>query len=235
MTTPINLESFERRLKAFYELRADELPEDDPEALLRLRKAIKIAAPRRGERILDLGAKQGRLGVVMSDAGLGVDYTGFDVSDSNVEAGLRAGFRFVQGNVTRPLPFPDNSFDCVFALELLEHLTVPVALLAEIRRVLTADPNGRAIVSVPSPYSWVEVARELLRRQDPEGHLIAFTTSVMTNLAALAGLTVDGRWGTSIRIQKTLLSNNSLFARSRIYRLRRSDDAVFGGRKFSWT
>jgi hypothetical protein len=46
MTTPINLESFERRLKAFYELRAVELREDDPEALLRLRKAIKIAAPR---------------------------------------------------------------------------------------------------------------------------------------------------------------------------------------------
>jgi SAM-dependent methyltransferase len=171
----------------------------------------------------------------MSDAGLAVDYTGFDVSDSNVEAGSRAGFRFVQGNVTRPLPFPDNSFDCGFALELLEHLTIPIALLAEIRRVLTDDADGRAIVSVPSPYSWVEVARELLRRQDPEGHLIAFTTPVMANAAALAGLHVDGRWGTSIRIKKTLLPNNSLFARSRIYRLRKSDDAVFGGRTFAWT
>src|SRR5262249_53925501 len=164
MTAPTNLEPFERRLKAFYELRASELPEDDPETLLRLRKAIKIATPRRGDRMLVLGAKEGRLGALMRAAGLGVEYTGFDGSDNNREAGTRAGLRFVQGNVTRPLPFPDNSFDCVFALELLEHLTVPVALLAELQRVLTDDANGRAIVSVPSPYSWVEVGRELLRR-----------------------------------------------------------------------
>jgi SAM-dependent methyltransferase len=237
MSTLANLELFERRLKEFYEIRASELPDGDPESLLRFRKAIKIAALRDGERVLDLGAKHGVLGALMSDAGVRVEYTGFDVSDSNVEGGLRAGFRFVQGDVTQPLPFPDDSFDCVFALELLEHVTIPVALLGEIRRVLTDDADGRAVVSVPSPYNWVEVGRELLRRQDPEGHLNAFTTPVMANLAALAGFTVDGRWGTSIRIPTTrrLLSSNSIFARSRIYRLRTSHEAVFACHKFSWS
>lgn len=234
MTTPANLDVFEQRLKEFYEVRADELPEDDAAALIRLRKAVKIAGLHDGERVLDLGAKQGRLGSVMAGMGLRVDYTGFDVSDSNVDAAAKAGFRFVQGDVTRPLPFPDDSFDCVFALELLEHLTVPVALLAEIRRVLTDEGRARAVVSVPSPYSWVEVARELLRRQDPEGHLVVFTTPVMANLAALAGFTIDGRWGTSIRIRKALFSHNSLLARSRIYRLRKTDQAVFACHKFSW-
>ncbi|HMC39996.1 MAG TPA: hypothetical protein VKI19_10070, partial [Acidimicrobiales bacterium] len=93
MPAHINLEQFEPRLKEFYEFRAVELSEDDRAALIRLTKAIRIAAPRNGERILDLGAKQGRLGALVRSQGMTVDYTGFDVSDSNVEAAMTAGFR----------------------------------------------------------------------------------------------------------------------------------------------
>src|SRR5712691_7546239 len=49
------------RLKDFYELRAAEEPERDPEALLRFRKAVEAAGLRSGERVLDLGAKWGGL------------------------------------------------------------------------------------------------------------------------------------------------------------------------------
>jgi 2-polyprenyl-3-methyl-5-hydroxy-6-metoxy-1,4-benzoquinol methylase len=235
MSGNVNLEQFDPRLKEFYEFRAEELTEDDKAALLRLRKAIQIGAPSDGERVLDFGAKQGRLGTVMRSQGIDAHYTGFDISDSNVEAARSAGFDFVQGSVSQPLPFPDKSFDCVFALELVEHLTAPVAFLSEIRRILSDDPQARAIISTPSPYNWVEIARELLGRQDPEGHLVVFTTPVMANIAALAGFSLDGRWGTSVRLGKTLLSNNSLLARSRIYRLRKTDQVVFGGRRFHWS
>jgi len=138
--------------------------------------------------------------------------------------------RFVQADVTETLPFENGSFDCIFCLEVLEHVTVPIALLCEVRRLLAT--GGRAVVSVPSPYSWVELARELLGRHDPEGHLNAFTTPVMTNLAALAGLSVGARCGTSIRLPKTsrLISSNSILARSRIYLLRPASEVVFAGR-----
>lgn len=235
MTENINLERLEPRLKEFYEVRADELSDDVPALTIRLEKAIEIASPVHGERILDIGAMQGRLGSLMSRAGLEVNYTGFDVSDTNVDEARKAGFEFVQGSVLQPLPFPDNCFDCIFVLELLEHLTAPVALLAEIHRILTDDPSGRVVVSVPSPYNWVEFARELLGRQDPEGHLAAFTSPVMANIAALAGFSLDGRWGTSIRIANRQIPNNSLFARSRIYRLRKSKTVVFAGKRFSWS
>jgi hypothetical protein len=49
----------ESRLKAFYDLRATEEPESDPEALLRFRKAADAAKLRAGERVLDVGAKRG--------------------------------------------------------------------------------------------------------------------------------------------------------------------------------
>jgi SAM-dependent methyltransferase len=235
MSEPSGSELFEERLKAFYELRASEEPARDPEALLRFRKAVEIAGLHDGDRVLDLGAKWGGLAAAIQDEGGDVDYTGLDLSDANVGAASRAGLRFVQGDVTRRLPFPDGSFGCVFALEILEHVTVPVVLLSEIRRVLADE--GRAVVSVPSPYSWVEVARELLHRHDPEGHLNAFTTPVFENLAALAGLKVEGRWGTSIRIPKTLwlLPTNSILARSHIYRVRPAASVLFAGRPFAWT
>jgi hypothetical protein len=89
------------------------------------------------------------------------------------------------------------------------------------------------VISVPSPYSWVEVYRELFHRYDPEGHLSSFTTPVMHNLAALAGFQIGRRMGTSVRIPKTgrLISTNSILARSRIYVIRPARQVVFAGRE----
>lgn len=229
------LSRVEAQLAAFYELRAREEPERDPEARLRFGKAIAAAGLASGERVLDLGAKWGGLAASAREAALTVDYTGFDLSEVNVDAATTAGLTFVRGDVTKPLPFEDASFDCVFCLELLEHLTVPVALLVEMRRVLV--DAGRAVVSVPSPYSWVEVARELLGRPDTEGHLNSFPTPIMQNLAALSGFEIERRLGTSIRIPKTsrLVATNSILARSRIYILRPAEHAVFAGRPLTGT
>jgi 2-polyprenyl-3-methyl-5-hydroxy-6-metoxy-1,4-benzoquinol methylase len=222
--------SVDDRLSRFYEQRAAEEPASDPEALLRFDKAIAAAGLSTGERVLDVGAKWGGLGVRVREQGLDVAYTGLDLSEANVQAAAALGLDVRPADVTKTLPVGDGEFDCVFCLELLEHLTAPVFLLEELRRVL-AD-SGRAVVSVPSPYSWVEVYRELFDRHDPEGHLNAFTTPVMRNVAALAGFRIERRLGTSIRIPRTmrLISTDSILARSRIYVLRASDRIVFAGR-----
>ena len=113
----------------------------------------------------------------------------------------------------------------------LEHLPAPLTLLGEIRRVLERRRAGPSL-SVPNPYSWVEVYRELFRRPDPEGHLNAFTTPVIENLLALAGLKLERRLGTSIRLPRTLrlVSTDSILARSRIYVVRPAERVVFAGR-----
>jgi SAM-dependent methyltransferase len=227
----VSAPSAESRLKAFYDLRAEEEPESDPEALLRFRKAIDAAGLRAGERVLDVGAKRGGLGRFAREGGLGVIYTGTDLSAENVTLAAKDGLDVREVDVSRQLPFPDAAFDCVFCLELLEHLVSPLGVLEEMRRVLVDD--GRAVVSVPSPYSWVEVARELFHLPDTEGHLNAFTTPVMQNLAALAGFRIERRLGTSLRLPKTgrLVSTNSILARSRLYVLRPAISVVFAGRE----
>lgn len=223
----------EERLAAFYAARATEEPARDPEATLRFDKALAVAALRPGERVLDLGAKWGGLGARARESGLDVAYLGLDLSDENARKAGELALEVRVADLTRRLPVDDTSFDCVFCLELLEHLTTPVALVKEMRRVL--GPAGRAVVSVPSPYSWVEVFRELVGRHDPEGHLNAFTTPVMRNVAALAGFRVERTLGTSLRIPRTmrLVPTNSILARSRIYLLRPTEEVVFAGRRLS--
>jgi SAM-dependent methyltransferase len=223
----------DERLKAFYELRAAEEPASDPEALLRFDKALAAAGLRPGERVLDLGSKHGGLALRAREAGLELEYTGLDLSEENVRVAASHALDVRHADLTKRLPVGDADFDCIFCLELLEHLTSPLALLEEMRRVLAA--GGRAVISVPSPYSWVEVYRELFHRHDPEGHLNAFTTPVMRNLAALAGFRLERTLGTSIRIPRTLrlISTDSILARSRIYVLRTTDQVVFAGRELA--
>lgn len=221
----------EAQLKAFYELRAREEPEIDREAALRFRKAVRAARVSPGDRVLDIGAKWGGFGQGVRSMGLEIDYTGLDLSEENVRKATELGLDVRLADASQPLPADDHEYDCVICLELLEHLPTPIFLLGEIRRVL--KPEGRAVLSVPNPYSWVEIYRELFRRPDPEGHLNSFTTPVIVNLLALAGLRVERRLGTSIQIPKTarLLSTNSILARSRIYLARRAERVTFAGRE----
>jgi SAM-dependent methyltransferase len=162
---------------------------------------------------------------------MNVLYTGLELSEANIRKAGELGLDVRLADASGPLPVEDQQYDSVICLELLEHLTTPLQLLGEIRRVLR--PNGRAVLSVPNPYSWVELYRELFRRPDPEGHLNAFTTPVMENLLALVGLRLDRRLGTSVRIPKSLrlVSTNSILARSRLYVARPWDQVLFAGRE----
>jgi SAM-dependent methyltransferase len=225
MTSP------EQRLTAFYELRAQQEPASDPEAQLRFAKALAAAAPQPGERLLDIGAKWGGLGERARAAGWQGTYTGLELNERHIADAASRGLDVRAADVGRPLPVPEASFDAVVCLELLEHVPAPLSLLEEIRRVLA--PGGRAVLSVPNPYSWVEVAREVAGWPDPEGHLNGFTTPVMTNLLALAGMRLERRLGTSVRIPRTgwIVPTNSILARSRIYVARPAEHVVFAGRQ----
>jgi SAM-dependent methyltransferase len=180
--------------------------------------------------VLDLGSKWGGLGVAARRAGLEVDYLGLDLGALNVRRAGELGLTVREADLSERLPVEDGSWDCVFCLELLEHLVAPLGLLQEIRRAL-AD-GGRAVISVPSPYNWIEVYRELRGRADPEGHLASLPPPVMINLLALAGLRVERRRGTFVRLPRTmrLIAADGMTARSRLYLVRRDDRAPFAGR-----
>jgi len=56
--------------------------------------------------------------------------------------------RTIRGDIEGRLPFDGNSFDVVTMLAVLEHVSDPLRMLTEIKRVLR--PNGTLILTVPS-------------------------------------------------------------------------------------
>lgn len=60
---------------------------------------------------------------------------------------LPANVKFIQG-VVPPLPFADESFDCVVSFQVIEHIKHDKEFVKEVFRVLR--PGGRFIVSTPN-------------------------------------------------------------------------------------
>ncbi|HVS21891.1 MAG TPA: class I SAM-dependent methyltransferase [Pyrinomonadaceae bacterium] len=93
--------------------------------------------------LLDVPAGQGALAARLIAAG-------FDVRccDLYPEIFRLAGVEIKQGDLSRDLPFDDESFDYVTCLEGLEHIENPQQAMREFARVMR--PCGYLIVSVPN-------------------------------------------------------------------------------------
>jgi len=81
------------------------------------------------------------------------DYTGVDSSAEAVDAASARGRTVRLANVEEGLPFEDARFDGVVAKDVLEHVSDPVAVVCEVRRVL--KPGGRVFASSPDAQRWV--------------------------------------------------------------------------------
>ena len=113
-------------------------------------------APR---RILEIGVGEGHVMSWVRERLPGVPLVGVDLlddalSDEWKEQGLPCMF----GDATT-LPFPDDSFDLVLAIEVLEHVPGPEAALRELARVC----SGTFVASVPFEPLWR--AGNILRRR----------------------------------------------------------------------
>jgi SAM-dependent methyltransferase len=64
-------------------------------------------------------------------------------------------------DLTKPLPFPDSSFDTIILSDVLEHLPEPEAAWHEMGRVLA--PGGKLILSVPFLYWLHETPHDYYR------------------------------------------------------------------------
>lgn len=58
---------------------------------------------------------------------------------------------FIKADIRKTLPLPDNEFDCILILAVLEHLDHPQEIIRECHRTL--KPGGRLIITIPSNYS----------------------------------------------------------------------------------
>jgi SAM-dependent methyltransferase len=96
-------------------------------------------------RILDVGCGTGANLAMLKRYG---DAEGVDVSQEAVDFCYRRGLTHVRRSAAESLPYADNSFDLVTALDVLEHLDDDAAALNEMRRVLR--PEGYALLFVPA-------------------------------------------------------------------------------------
>lgn len=98
-------------------------------------------------KLLDIGCGTGWLAEKFPS------YTGIDGSPEAVEIARGLGRNVIEGDVDKPLPFADESFDGVVMKDLLEHVADPVGLVREARRVVR--PGGRVFASSPDAQRWV--------------------------------------------------------------------------------
>jgi len=103
-------------------------------------------------RTLDVGCGGGATLVMLGGMSRAL---GLDRSDEALRLShSRGDFPLVCGAAER-LPFADNSFDAVTALDVLEHIPDDAAAVAEMARV--CKPRGLAIITVPAYQSlWSE-------------------------------------------------------------------------------
>jgi len=118
-----------------------------------LRAALELAAVRNGERILEIAVGPGTVFVSLAQANPDGVTIGIDLTPGMLDRTCR---RLQHASLRKPalcrcdalrLPFPDESFDLVFAsyfLDLLSAEDIEIAV-GEMRRVLR--PSGRLVVT----------------------------------------------------------------------------------------
>ena len=97
-------------------------------------------------RILDFGSGAGALAGELQRAG--VEAHGVDASKEAIDYGTAHGVRNLLTHKEGKLPYADAYFDCVLAMDVLEHLPEEAPVLTEIKRVL--KKNGVLIITVPA-------------------------------------------------------------------------------------
>lgn len=98
---------------------------------------------------MDLGCGRGTdLIAIGSNKSLPLKLVGVDASFEGIQAARAATrgdarYTFHVNDISEPLPFPDESFDCVFSINTLECITDKSALLSEVHRILR--PGGSVV------------------------------------------------------------------------------------------
>jgi len=146
------------------------------------RHEVALQLLRGGHRLLDIGCWNGYLLERIREAGLYQEFYGVDIVPKGIEMVQAKGFnaQVVDLNYS-PLPFPDEYFDGITLLAVLEHIFDPYAVIREVWRVL--HHGGELVIDVPNVASFTNRFRIMFGRlpvtsTDPGwdgGHLHYFT------------------------------------------------------------
>jgi len=140
---------------------------------------------------LDLGCGDGLFLEMLKKKG--ITGVGLDVSEEAIKKCRAKGLRAeVFDFSNQKLPFKDNQFDCVVALDVLEHLYFPLKTIKEAARVSTKY----IIVSVPNFNSLPARIQVLLGRvpennKPQKGHIYWFNLKGLKNILEKTNLSLE--------------------------------------------
>jgi len=139
----------------------------------------EIRDPQSAARILDVGCGTGANLEMLAQFG---EAEGVDVSDDALEFCRAKGLKTHKG-LAEKLPFEDESFNLVTALDVVEHLDDDVAGLKEMNRVL--KKGGRTLIFVPA-FMWLWGVQD-----DISNHRIRYTRKQIIERLEKAGFEIE--------------------------------------------
>jgi SAM-dependent methyltransferase len=127
-------------------------------------------------RLLDIGCGAGNMFYHLSKYGRVV---GLEIDARPVKVARQRGYNVQQFDATKPMPFADNSFDAVTALDVIEHNEDDLAILRDSYRVL--KPGGHVIITVPA-FMWL-----WSHNDDLNAHIRRYTAGELQDKMKQAG------------------------------------------------
>jgi SAM-dependent methyltransferase len=135
-------------MKNYFEDLWERLPAELTPPDFAVRSTFLAAELRVGERVLDLGCGAGQFTALAAATGARV--IGIEVARAALARarGAYPNLEFRETQIDGPLPIEDDSFEVVWASEVIEHVADTARWLSEVRRVLV--PGGRLLITTPS-------------------------------------------------------------------------------------
>ncbi len=149
-------------------------------------------------KILDVGCGTGANLEMLANFG---EAEGVDVSDDALEFCKQKGLKAHKG-LAESLPFADESFDVVTALDVVEHLDDDIAGLKEMNRVLRT--GGKTLIFVPA-FMWLWGVQD-----DVSNHRIRYTKKQIVERLEKAGFTIERATYANITFFAPILSGRTL-------------------------
>lgn len=157
-----------------------------------LSQVHKVTVP---TKVLDVGCYDGHIGMLLKEKmGAQCVVYGIDAADNCVAESRKKGIKAKKCDITKGINYPSNSFDIVFAGEIIEHVLDSDFFMRELKRVL--KPNGTLIFTTPNSLSlgrrlnylfgngvFLEISYTIPK--NAAGHIHYFTFSTMKEFASM--------------------------------------------------
>ena len=142
-----------------------------------------------GTTVLDAGCGVGGFVEYLNRRGFVA--TGIEKHEMFLAEGRQKGFsgNYVRGDLSRPLPFRDGTFDTTICLDVLEHVEDDVVAVRELVRVT----RQRLVIAVPQEDKWMTPYGLVFSPYRDPTHLRYYTPETLGEL-------VNGAWAARVDI-----------------------------------